>query len=111
MNPFSEVKELNINQKNDVGNKLNAFEKAANDVNEVRHIKTIREDLEGTNYPGTNVRYKLHTFKLDGEKVEGVFPVFDSKFDTCLSKKLREASDEEQFNACTKRLQSRIEQD
>ncbi len=111
MNPFSEVKETNITPKNDVGNKLNAFEKVTKDVNETKHLTTIREDLKGKTYPGTDVMYKSHTFRLEGQKVEGVFPVFESKFDTYLPKNLWKASDTDQFKKCTERLQQRIERD
>lgn len=74
-----------------------------------RHLSTINEDLEGQTYPGTNIRYKRHTFILNGEKVEGVFPRFESKFDTTLPKNLLNASDTEQFKYCTQRLAKQIE--
>ena len=50
-------------------------------------------------------------FRLDGELVEGVFPVFNSVFDTHLPKKLQKASDTEQFKFCTEKLKERIERD
>lgn len=109
MNPFSEIKEIKPAKKNDLGNGIKAFDKVLKDVSEIKHLTTIREDLEGKTYPGTNVLYKLHRFRLEGQKVEGVFPVFESKFDTCLPKDLWRASDNDQFKACTKRLQQKIE--
>lgn len=111
MNPFSEVKEMKTKTTSDIGNTTKGFENTQKDVNEPRHIKTINENLAGTTYPGTDVPYKKHVFRLDGEKVEGVFPVFKSEFDTLLPKDLRKASDMEQFKYCTEKLQQRIERD
>ena len=64
--------------------------------------KPIRERVWNT---------KKHVFVLDGEKVEGVFPKFDSKFETVLPKELRTASDTEQFKYCTEKLVKQIEKD
>ncbi len=111
MNVFSEIKEIKQKISQEVGKKSNGFEKAKKDVAETRHIKTINEDLKGKTYPGTDILYKKHVFRLEGEKVEGVFPVFNSKFDTYLPKELRNASDTEQFKYCTEKLRQRIERD
>lgn len=110
MNLFHEVKET-TKPVREVSNKTKGFEVAAKDVKEPRHIKTINEDLAGKTYAGTDVKYGKHTFRLEGEKVEGVFPVFESKFDTRLPKSLWKASDNEQFKYCTEKLKQRIEQD
>lgn len=109
MNPFKEVKE--VKPKQDLGNKFQVFENIKKDVDEPRHIKTINEELAGKTYPGTDIPYRKHVFRLDGEKVEGIFPVFNSKFDTVLPKDLRNASDTEQFKYCTEKLKQRIERD
>ena len=112
MNPFEikEVQEL-TKASNEVNNKTKAFENSSKEVKSPCHIPTINEGLEGQTYPGTDVTYRKHTFMLNGEKVEGIFPVFDSKFDTRLPKELRNASDTEQFKYCTQQLAKRIEQD
>ena len=78
---------------------------------EPKHISCINESLEGKTYPGTNVLYKKKTFKVDGEKVEGVFPEFQSKFETKLPKELLDASDTEQFSYCTNKLKERLAKD
>lgn len=111
MNPFSEIKEIKPKVNKEVSEKTKGFENAKNDVEEPRHIKTINDDLAGKNYPGTDIPYRKHVFRLDGEKVEGVFPVFNSKFDTFLPKDLQKASDTEQFKYCTEKLKQRIERD
>ena len=109
MNEFSEVRETKSRMTQEVENKSLGFENAKNDVNEPRHIKTINENLDGKTYPETDILYKKNTFRLDGEKVEGVFPVFNSKFNTALSKNLWKASDSEQFKYCTEKLKQKIE--
>ena len=93
MREFADVKEISNRNIKEVGNKTKAFENTSREVKEPRHIKTINEDLEGQKYPGTNVEYKKHVFRLDGEKVDGVFPRFESKFDTGMPKNLWNASD------------------
>lgn len=112
MNPFagSEIKELSKTS-GETGNTTKAFENKKNEVGSPRHISTINEGLAGKKCPGTNVEYKKHTFIMNGEKVEGVFPEFDSKFDVRLPKGLRTASDTEQFKYCTKQLAARLERD
>lgn len=111
MNPFNEVKEIKNQATKEIGNKTKAFENTSSEVREVRHIPTINEKLEGKTYPGTNVEYRKRIFKLNGEWVEGVFPKFDSKFDTGLPKNLWMASDNDQLIECTKKLKQRIESD
>lgn len=105
---IKEVQELSKST-NDIGRNTKAFDTAKSEVNPPRHITTINEGLSGEKYPGTNVEYRKHTFVLDGEKVEGVFPKFDSKFDTGLPKDLRNASDTEQFRYCTQKVAQKIE--
>lgn len=101
--------DLTMNRLTDeVSNKLI---NTAGEVKTPRHISTINEGLEGQTYPGTNVEYRRHTFTVNGEKVEGVFPRFESKFDTTLPKDLLNASDTEQFKYCTEKLAKRIETD
>lgn len=110
MNPFGirEVQEL-PKSASDVGKKTKAFENTRNEIMSPRHITTINEGLAGQTHPDTNVVYRKHTFMLNGEKVEGIFPKFDSKFDTILPKDLRNASDTEQFKYCTQKLAKQIE--
>ena len=84
---------------------------ATSEVKTPRRISTINEGLEGQTYPGTSVEYMRCVFTLNGEKVEGVFPKFESKFDTTLPKDLLNASDAEQFKYCTQKLAKRIEND
>ncbi len=104
----SEVKELG-NSLEKTENKINAFEMKDKEVTLPEHIKTINEEYAGKEYPNTDVKYQKHAFKYNGEKVEGVFPKFDSKFETMLPKDLRTMSDREQFKYCTGELAKKIE--
>lgn len=110
MNPFifKEIQEL-TKASNDIGIKTKAFENTKNEIKTPEHIKTINENLEGKKYPGTNVEYSKKTLNIEGKIYEGVFPNFDSKFDTVLPKELRTASDTEQFKYCTQQLKNQIE--
>lgn len=111
MNPFTEVKEIGSTEVSEAGRNIQAFENEKKQEVSVRHIPTINENLEGSGYPDMNVEYKRHTFWNEGEKMEGVFPVFESRFDTVLPRDMRTASDTEQFRYCTKRLGQAIERD
>ena len=88
-----------------------SHKKDAREADIPRHIPTINEGLEGKTYPGTDVKYEKHTFLYNGEKVEGVFPVFHSKFELFIPKELRNASDTEQFKYCVQQLAERVEKD
>ena len=54
------------------------------DENGVIHLKTDRCDLEGKTSEN-GVPYERKTIEINGVKIEGVFPVFDSAFDTYLN--------------------------
>lgn len=90
------------------------FEKAFenNNLNEgtkPRHISTINEGMAGESIDG--VKFVRRVFTLNGERVEGVFPVFKSEFNVNLPENLYKASDNEQMRYCTKKLAEKIERD
>ena len=112
MTAFTEVKEVKpkASPENQRGSK--AFENAKNkEVKEPRHISTINEHLEGKKHPETGVPFVKRVIILNWEKVEGVFPKFDSKFDTYMPPNMWKASDLDQFKYCTERLKNRIARD
>lgn len=74
-----------------------------------RTIKTINDGLVGQKHPDTGVPYVEKEVVTDtGEKVKGVFPEFESKFDVQLPKELQQASDRTQFAECNKQLQEKV---
>ena len=82
------------------------------DADEVRRIKTIRDDLSGQEHPETGVPYVEKIVETDeGEKVKGVFPVFESEFDAQLPDELLKASDKAQFSECNKQLKEAVSKD
>ena len=88
------------------------FEKAfQNNIerDNIRHIPTIDEGMEGKTVNG--VKFAKRVFTLNGEKVEGVFPVFKSEFECKLPENMYTASDNEQMKYCTKKLAEKIERD
>ena len=77
--------------------------------NTLRTIKTIRDDLAGQNHPETGVPYvKKEVITDTGERVSGVFPQFESKYDVLLSENLYQASDRKQISYCNKKLQEEV---
>lgn len=111
MQPFHETE---IRETHDesfhVPEKTKAFENAVHEVAHPRHLDTINERLAGKNHPETGVKFQKHEFTLNGERVEGVFPKFESKFDTRIPKELYKASDTVQFKYCTECLKEKINQ-
>ena len=83
--------------------------KSSNNIDGIkpRHISTINEGMAGSSING--VEYARKVFTVKGEKVEGVFPVFESKFNVKLPENLCRASDNEQMRYCTKKLAEKIE--
>ena len=81
------------------------------DESEVKKLKCKNEDLEGKEHPVTGVPYERKTIVVDGETMEGVFPQFESKFDTKLKEDMYLETDEKQFKYCTQQLKESIEKD
>lgn len=82
------VRELTEEEKQDLKNKLSwsddRLKKCTIDEEGVIHYKTDRCDLEGTTSE-TGVPYERKTIEINGVKIEGVFPKFESVFDTQLN--------------------------
>jgi len=97
-----------LNTSTDIGN--NADESA--DVAKVfirRYTKIVTRNqiYVGKVYPGTDVQFKMQKVKYkDGTKIEGVFPVFKSKQNMKLPKRLYKEGEGKQFRWCTANLQT-----
>lgn len=80
------------------------------DENGTIHYKTDRHDLEGqVNEVG--VKYERKTIEYNGEKIEGVFPVFDSKYDAQLDAEDYNRSSPTQERKCNAQLAQAVETD
>lgn len=71
------------------------------------HYKTILEDKEGKVYNG--VCYERKQIQINGVKIEGVFPVFDSVYDTQLPEDILQADNGEQFAKCNEALKESVD--
>ena len=82
------TRELTEDEKQDLKDKLGwsdeKLKKCTIDENGVIHYKTDRCDLEGKTSEN-GVPYERRTIEINGVKIEGVFPKFDSAFDTELT--------------------------
>jgi len=89
----------------------NVKEKEKKETEKPIQLETRNQELEGKRHPETNVEYKRRKIKIDGKFYEGVFPVFDSKFDVHLPKHKIKVRESEQFKYCTKKLAEKIQTD
>lgn len=82
------IRELTEDEKQELKEKLGwsdeKLKKCTIDENGVIHYRTDRCDLEGKTSEN-GVPYERRTIEINGVKIEGVFPKFDSAFDTELS--------------------------
>ena len=77
-----------------------------------RYIITKNESLENDIHPITGVPFERKIVTLpDGERIEVVFPKFESTFDAKIQPELYLSSDKYQFIECNKQLLSKIESD
>lgn len=110
MSMFKEVQETDKPIETEKQRLSTAFENnKKNEGGETKHLKTINEQYEGQKYPGTDVEYKHERIQVNGEKVEGVFPQFESKDVERLPRKMWESSDAQQFSFCTQMLGQKLE--
>ena len=80
--------------------------------NDVKSMQTKNQNLEGKKHPETGVPFvRKEVENSEGEKVEVVVPEFESVFDVQLPEELLEATDNEQFAECNKKLKEAIEKD
>lgn len=97
------VKELNSAVKEE-------YDKAAIEAKDnPRYIPTRNESLENDRHPITGVPFEKKIVELpNGDKIEGVFPKFESLFDAKISENIYLESDKLQFKECNKQLLSEI---
>lgn len=95
----------------EIGMSDSNIEKCRVDENGIYHLKTINEGLEGTNHPITGVPYERKQIEVNGVKIEGVFPKFDSVFSCMLDEDNLQGSDQAQFSDCMKKLREAVDSD
>lgn len=76
-----------------------------------RTIICRNESLEGDIHPVTGIPFERKIIEVDGDKVEGVFPQFESVCKVELPKELHQASNKEQFDYANKNLSDAVKVD
>lgn len=76
----------------------------------IYNLKTVNEKLEGSSQLESGIRYEKKVVDLDGLKVEGVFPKFESAFTVQLSPEQLLSPDRVQFSECNSQLQNAIKE-
>ena len=75
-----------------------------------RYVITRNETLENDRHPITGVWFEKRVIELpDGEKIEGIFPRFESVFDATIPERLYLQPDKVQFRECNRQLAQEIE--
>ena len=102
-------KEKNILKENGMSDSL--IENASKDKNGTIQLKTLNSSLEGIKHDTTLVAYNKKSIEVGRFRVEGVFPEFESVFDTKLSKENYNATDKNQFKECNSKLKEAVQND
>lgn len=93
-----------------VGCSGSLLENATIDENAKIYLKTINESKEGQT--GENgVKYERKTVEINGVKVEGVFPQFNSAIDVQLPEQLIQARDSAQAEYANEALKEKVNND
>ena len=71
-------------------------------------IRTINDSKEGQESEN-GVRYEKKTIIVNGVEIEGVFPVFDSEYDTQLPEDKIKETDAKQNEYCNEQLKNEVE--
>lgn len=91
-----------------VDNKLDG--KKAEGKEFVPEVITRNSSLEGDHHPVTGVLFERKQVEnVNGEKLEGVFPVFESLYDVQLPEDLYQETDNTQFSCCNQKLKEAFE--
>lgn len=108
----SQFRELNNEERQEIKDALGWSDKKLDDkcsINEegVIKLKTDCQDMEGKTAE-CGVIYERNSFEYNGIKLEGIFPVFESKYDTYLPNENLQSSSATQFEKCNQNLKKDI---
>lgn len=107
-----ELQDLTEEQKQtlrDNGMSESNIEKCKVDKDGVVYLKTYNDKFEGQEHPpGSGVYYYRKEIEINGVKIVGVFPKFNSVYECNLSPENLKATDKEQFKEATKQLAEEI---
>lgn len=89
----------------------NINETKDNKESKPRTIICRNESLEGDCHPITGVPFERKIIEVDNEKIEGVFPQFESTHTVDLPNNLHEASNKDQFDYANNKLRDAVNSD
>ena len=93
---------------NEKENETNVYKENENPT----YLRTINESLEGDRHPITGVPFVKKVIEtLSGERIEGVFPVFESPFKAEIPEDTYLKGDKDQFRICNQQLAEKIDND
>lgn len=89
----------------------NATDSKTEEICPDRTIICRNESLAGDVHPVTGVPFERKIIEVDGEKIEGVFPQFESSHTVELPEQLHQASNKEQFDYANDKLREAVTND
>lgn len=102
---FDKISEVNDSNKMD-----EPVSKKEPEGTRTEYLITRNESLEGDVHPITGVPFEKECIEISpGNKVEGVFPKFESQFDAQLPQELYQESDKLQFDECNRQLSEEVQ--
>lgn len=87
------------------------IEKCKVDKNGVFHLDCRNSGMEGTRHPVTGVAFERRTVSINGVRIEGVFPKFQSITGLRLPERLYRATEADQFRYLNQQLREAIDKD
>lgn len=81
------------------------------DQNGVYHLGSRNQALDGKRHPETGIPFERKTLEIDGVKIEGVFPVFESVVQYQFPEIMRKADEHDQFMYLDDELRRGIQSD
>lgn len=72
------------------------------------HLDCRNSSMEGTRHPATGVRFERRLISINGVRIEGVFPKFQSVTELRLPERLYRATEGEQFRYLNARLREEV---
>lgn len=85
------------------------IEKCKIDQKGIYHLNCINSSLEGKQHQLTGIRFQRRLISIDGVRIEGTFPKFQSVVELRLPERLYRAKEVDQFRHLNEQLQKEID--
>ena len=107
-NAFKNLPEVETDNKTDLDQPIE-YKDTSDTGWQTEKLNTINERYEDKVDPDTGVPFERRIIEVpEGNKVEGVFPSFESKFDAQLPSELYKETDYKQFKECNNQLKDEV---